>query len=156
MAQHFSRAARPVYGSVNIDLLSAATQQPVTSIAQATPNDGDFSWTIPASVAEGNYIIRVTANEGVKASDLSDTPFSIVNGGKEYYVNDASTTGDVFTTAIGNNANSGKRPDQPMASLRALLAAYDLDLGDVIHVDAGTYRLYRNLTLDTQDSGVSD
>ena len=34
------------------------------------------------------------------------------------------------------------------------MAAYDLDPGDVIHVDAGTYRLYRNITLDTQDSGV--
>ena len=36
------------------------------------------------------------------------------------------------TTAAGNNANSGKSQDAPMASLRALLAAYDLDAGDTI------------------------
>ena len=41
-----------------------------------------------------------------------------------------------------------------MASLTALLAAYDLDAGDVIHVDTGTYRLVRNIVIATQDSGV--
>ena len=62
--------------------------------------------------------------------------------------------GDVFTTAIGYNANSGKSPDHPMASIGALLAAYDLDALDVIHVDAGTYNLVKNITIDAQDSGV--
>mgnify|MGYP001090001841 CR=1 FL=1 len=34
-----------------------------------------------------------------------------------------------------------------MASLAALVAAYDLDLGDVVHVDGGNYDLARTLTL---------
>jgi parallel beta-helix repeat protein len=41
-----------------------------------------------------------------------------------------------------------------MASLAALVAAYDLDAGDIIHVDAGSYGLVRNVVLASQDSGV--
>jgi hypothetical protein len=58
------------------------------------------------------------------------------------------------STAVGDNAASGKSPDRPMASLTALLSAYDLDPGDVIHVDTGTYHLVRNVRLEASDSGV--
>ena len=58
-----------------------------------------------------------------------------MNGGTDYYVNDSSTVGDVFTSAPGDNAASGKDAAHPMASISALLAAYDLDPGDIIHVD---------------------
>jgi hypothetical protein len=74
--------------------------------------------------------------------------------GRDFYVNDGSRTGDGFTTAVGDNLNSGKSPDKPMKSLRGLLAAHNLDAGDVIHVDAGTYRLVRNIELSSDDSGV--
>jgi len=36
------------------------------------------------------------------------------------------------STAIGDNTNSGKSPDRPMASIAALVAAYDLAPGDVV------------------------
>src|SRR5262249_8514233 len=62
--------------------------------------------------------------------------------------------GDTFTTAPGDNANSGKSPSAPMLTLQALLDAYDLDPLDVIHADAGTYTLLRNITLTSVDSGV--
>ena len=52
--------------------------------------------------------------------------------------------------AIGDNANSGKSPDAPMASLRALLSAYDLDPGDTIFVDTGTYTLLGNIVIATR------
>lgn len=86
--------------------------------------------------------------------DVSDQAFLVTNAGTDYYVNDGSTTGDQFTTAIGDNANSGKSPDRPMASLAALIAAYDLNAGDVIHVDTGNYELLRNIVLTAEDSGV--
>ncbi len=41
-----------------------------------------------------------------------------------------------------------------MASLFALLAAYDLGPGDVVYVDAGHYHLLRNTLLTQNDSGV--
>ena len=65
-----------------------------------------------------------------------------------------STTGDQFTTAPGDNANDGKSPSRPMASLAALLAAYDLDPGDITHVDAGSYAMVRNAVITAQDAGV--
>uniref|UniRef100_UPI000A9C9608 hypothetical protein n=1 Tax=Methylomonas koyamae TaxID=702114 RepID=UPI000A9C9608 len=79
----------------------------------------------------------------------------IANAGKAYYVNDGSTVGDEYTTAVGDNANSGKDPNRPMASLAALLRAYDLDAGDVIYVDSGNYSLATNIVLGSQDSGVT-
>jgi ELWxxDGT repeat protein len=52
------------------------------------------------------------------------------------YVNDNSLTGDIFTTAIGNDNNPGTA-SAPLASLDfAVLMA---DAGDTIFVDAGTY-----------------
>lgn len=42
-----------------------------------------------------------------------------------------------------------------MASIAALLAAYDLDAGDVIHVDTGLYNLPTNIVLELHDSGVT-
>ena len=35
-----------------------------------------------------------------------------------------------------------------------MLDAYDLDSGDVIHVDTGTYNLVRNVLLTAADAGV--
>lgn len=154
IAQHYSRGTRPGYGSIAIELLQPGNPVPVLTVAGATTNDGEFTWTVPSSLAEGSYLIRVTSDQGILPSDTSDASFLVVNGGADYYVNDNSTAGDVFTTAIGDNAASGKRPDAPLASLAALLFAYDLDAGDVVHVDAGTYRLLKNLSIGTQDSGV--
>ena len=95
---------------------------------------GSYLWT--ANPESPEALVRVTANQGTQPQDASDTSFLITNGGTQYYVNDGSLVGDVFTTAIGDNANSGKTPDRPMWSLAALLSAYDLDAGDVIQVDS--------------------
>jgi hypothetical protein len=62
-----------------------------------------------------------------------------------YYVNDGSLSGDVYTTAIGNNGNSGLLPALPKASLSAIFSTYGplgtnvLTTGDIIFIDAGTY-----------------
>ncbi|MCY2965067.1 MAG: right-handed parallel beta-helix repeat-containing protein, partial [Planctomycetota bacterium] len=40
-----------------------------------------------------------------------------------------------------------------MANLAALIDAYDLDAGDVVHVDNGSYAVVRNISLGSQDSG---
>lgn len=65
--------------------------------------------------------------------------------GASYYVNESTLTGDVYTTAVGNNANSGLTPALPKATLTAILTTYGpsgtnvLTSGDIIFVDAGTY-----------------
>ena len=56
--------------------------------------------------------------------------------GNAYYVNDASTAGDIFTTAVGNNANAGTAA-APFATLQ--YAVNTASANDIIYVDAGTY-----------------
>jgi hypothetical protein len=141
------------YGLANIELLVEGTSHP-HAIATAIPNTGQFDWTIPVDIGTGRYRLRVSIADANFAPDSSDAPFLIANGGNHFYVNDSSMVGNVYTSAAGNNANSGKSSTAPMASLRALVNAYDLDPGDVIHVDTGTYRLYRSVLLAAQDSGV--
>ena len=113
-------------------------------------------WTVPATETPGSdYLIRAIANVGGDPKGVSTQPFLIASAAKDFYVNDSSTVGDVYTTAPGNNANSGTSPDQPMANLAALLAAYNFGPGDTIYVDNGTYDLLRDVILAPQDSGVT-
>lgn len=51
------------------------------SISSSTPNDGSYSWTLPAGVNSSQCIVRVKdAADGIP-SDISDAVFSIVSGG---------------------------------------------------------------------------
>ena len=116
-----------------------------TQIATGVPLDslqnGNYTWTVPANLPAGNdYQLQVVSDDVTGVQAIS-TPFLVTNGGSNYYV---ATT--------GNNANSGKAPDQPIASLAALLNAYTLGPGDTIHVAAGAYTLLDNLEIP---SGVT-
>ncbi len=106
-----------------------------------------FAWTIPQDAVEAkSYRIRATSLAATGSlQDISDGTFTIANSGNDYYINDDSLVGDLATSAIGNNFNTGKSPDQPMRSLRGLLAMYDLDAGDTIHIDTGNYRLISSI-----------
>ena len=54
-----------------------------------------------------------------------------------WYVNDSSTTGDVFCTAIGSGANTGLSKSSPFLTLGAAVAA--AAAGDTIYIDSGSY-----------------
>lgn len=54
-----------------------------------------------------------------------------------WYVNDNSTAGNVYCTAVGNNANSGNSSATPKLTLGAALAL--AAAGDSIFIDSGTY-----------------
>jgi hypothetical protein len=149
--EHYERRA---FGSVRIDVV-AADGTTARTVAPSTFNDGEYLWSVPDSLAPGAYSLRVTAHEGSQPQGVSADLFQIADAGTDYYVNDASLAGDEFTTAAGDNANDGKSPGRPMATLAALLSAYDLGPGDVIHVDAGNYQLIRNTVISDQDAGVS-
>ena len=112
---------------------------------------GQYVWTVDRTSAGNTALIRVVS-DGVTGVSSN---FLLANGGTSYYVNDNSTVGDQYTTAVGNDANSGKSPDQPVASLGALLRAYDLGAGDTVYVDTGNYTLATDLTLGTADSGTA-
>ena len=127
-----------------------------TGLSMNSLGQGSYAWTIPTTLAQGNqYLVRVTSDNGLQAQGQSGQPFLITNNGTAFYVNDSSTGGGVYTTAPGNDANSGKSPNAPLASLQALLTAYTFQAGDIVYVDTGTYNLLNNLVLGPQDSGVT-
>jgi parallel beta-helix repeat protein len=113
---------------------------------------GQFTWTAGAQTAGNTARLRVVASTGVMG--VSANPFLITNAGKEYYINDGVLTGDEFTTATGNDFNTGKSPDQPMATLAALLEAYNLDPEDVIYLDTGNHAVWRDIIWIAEDSGA--
>ncbi|MCC6640239.1 MAG: right-handed parallel beta-helix repeat-containing protein, partial [Deltaproteobacteria bacterium] len=132
----------------------ASWQTAATGVAMGRFGDGRFDWMAGPATTGSSALVRVTMNQGSQPQDVSDAPFSIAPAGSTFYVNDASTAGDEYTTATGDNANDGRAPSRPMASLAGLLAAYDLDPGDTVYVDTGIYSLPRNVRLEVQDSGV--
>src|SRR5262249_34387517 len=89
------------------------------------------------------------------AQDLSDLPFVIAAATHDFYVNDNSLAGDEYTTAVGNNSNSGTSPADPVRSIYTILNSYDLNPGDVIHVDTGSYLTPINIRIGVEDSGVT-
>lgn len=74
----------------------------------------------------------------------------------DYYVNDYTTAGDVYCTAPGNNWHSGTTPADPKSSLQDVLNSYDLEPGDTVWVDTGTYTLSANLEITPADGGLSN
>src|SRR5204862_951233 len=70
---------------------------------------------------------------------------NVCNGRQnKFYVNDNNQTGDVLTTAVGNNSNNGFST-APFATLEYAFSV--AQAGDTIYVDAGTYNT-PNLTLN--------
>ena len=104
---------------------------------------GSLVWAAGPQTSGNTALVKVVAQDGTQPQDQSNDPFLIADNGPDYYV---SPTGD--------NRNSGKSLADPMASPAALIAAYDLDPGDVLHVGAGVYTVLRNIVLSSEDSGV--
>ncbi len=139
-------------GTVDIDLMRVGQAAPVASLAKAVANSGEFIWPVPESFPPGNtYLIRVTRGS---LSDASNRPFTLTGAITVYYVNDSKVEAGDWTTAPGNDANSGVAADSPKASIRSLLEAYQLGAGDLIRVDAGTYDLSSNILVTQDDAGV--
>ena len=130
-----------------------------TSIATNVPfstGGGSAAW-VASPVTTGNTArVRVTvASAGPLGIDPSDHGFLVGPGSRAFYVNDHSTGGDVYTSAVGDDANDGRTPGTPMAGLGALLTAYDLGPGDMVFVDVGDYTLPGNVVIESGDSGVT-
>jgi Ca2+-binding RTX toxin-like protein len=128
-------------------------------VADDVLNSGTYAWTIPDTIEpHDDYRIRITRTDAPALTDQSDGAFSITAPISVYYVNraeDADFTDNEYTSAAGNNGNSGLAPDQPKASIAAVLQAYSLGPGDVILVEGGTYLLSGNITVDADDAGVA-
>ncbi|MHC4716130.1 MAG: right-handed parallel beta-helix repeat-containing protein, partial [Planctomycetota bacterium] len=143
-------------GSVNI-LFSRDGGGAWETLASGVPDDGDYAWN-PSGAPTQLGLIRVEDATDPAVGDNSDSTFALGPAGSDYYLNipgDPDTGDNEYTNASGHNANSGTHPDFPMASLRALLAAYDLGPGDTVWVDTGTYSLFATVEIGAQDSGMT-
>jgi len=147
-------------GNVRIDLLVDGTADPFVEIAAAEQNDGEFAWTIPASIPAGvDYRVEITRLD-TQLSATSTGAFAITAPISAFYVNDGSLDGDVLLgptgqpMGLGDDANDGLTPANPKASIRALLEAYDMEPGDVIFVNTGLYQLTANIEITSADDGV--
>jgi len=98
---------------------------------------------------------RVVSQVNSNATDMNDTPFILSNGSIQYYVNDNSTNGDVYSTSPGSVINDGLSPATPLASINAVLSLYELAAGDVVYVDTGEYTLTQNLLINESVRGTS-
>lgn len=102
-------------------------------------NAGMVTWnsTNAISTGQGRWKVELASNTNVFGQ--TETLFAIKNDPLTYYVNDASTNGDVYCTAKGSATGSGTEPGDPMDSLSRLLGKYKLEAGDKVYLDTGTY-----------------
>jgi hypothetical protein len=133
-------------------------------------SDGGTTWQVVQtnlSVYSGTYVwsntnypsTRFARWRVVLESDtntlgaITTTNFTLRNGPFVYYVNDASTAGDMYCTAPGNDSNLGTAPGSPMATVSNLLVVHDLDAGDILYVDTGNYLADIATTITANDNG---
>ncbi len=113
-----------------------------TQVASAVPinayGQGQYIWTVNQTSNGNTALVRVLSSTGgTQPTAVTGTsqPFLLANGGNVFYVAPPAATYNPsaaqYTVAPGNDANSGKSPDQPVASLAALLRAYPIGPGDV-------------------------
>ncbi|MBU1694035.1 MAG: right-handed parallel beta-helix repeat-containing protein [Verrucomicrobia bacterium] len=98
-----------------------------------------YAWDttlVPSSLQAG---WRVVLETNTAVEGRTEQPFAVRNTALLFYVNNASTQNNVYTTQPGNDANDGLSPSTPKATLQGLLDTYDTEGGDVIYVDTGIY-----------------
>ncbi|NQT87590.1 right-handed parallel beta-helix repeat-containing protein, partial [bacterium] len=112
-----------------------------TSIATGVPaSDETYPWDISALPAGEHYRVRVTCEQDAQATNQSRYDF-FIGVAAPYYVNDGSVAHDAWCTAPGDDANDGRTPGAPKATVQAILDTYDLEPGNRVRIDTGTYVL---------------
>ena len=119
-----------------IFLLSAGIN--LTDTAATTSNNGFLTWAT-SDTLQVDYL-DVTGGTTDSASDtalLVDTDVQSYSG-PVWYVNDTSTTGDIYTSAIGYDTSAGVgSASAPFRSVS--MALRSAKSGDTIYIDAGRY-----------------
>ncbi|HEY8240750.1 MAG TPA: right-handed parallel beta-helix repeat-containing protein, partial [Kiritimatiellia bacterium] len=97
----------------------------------------------PASLSSSfNGRWRVVSESDGSVADASDAPIVVNRIPVVFYVNDDSTSGDVYTAAAGNDGYSGLGPSAPMRTMSNLLAKFTLVPGDLVLIDTGVHSNY--------------
>lgn len=122
--------------------------------AEALPyDDGPFTWSTTQLTGGDRYRVRVSWVTDPATNDASDDSFILRTA---HYVNDTSTTNDEWCTAGGDDGNDGLGPPTPKATVQAVLSTYNLEPGDIIRIDTGTYTLSANIEVTSGDQGSTE
>jgi parallel beta-helix repeat protein len=126
-------------------------------ITDSVPAENEsYLWDTTLLLDWPYYKIRISSNDDANASIESDGWFYVHNGPIHYYVNDDSTDLDEWCTGIGDDANDGLTPATPKATLQSIIDTYDLEPGDVVHIDTGGYILTTNIEITEFDQGTEN
>jgi len=127
---------------------------PIAGATGLSALSGRFEWDLDGVVSSATYRLRIEDGTNPGIHDESATNFTVISGG--YYVNDATTDGDVYCTAAGQSANDGQTPATPLDSLQAVFDAYDIEGGDTVFLDSGDYQIGANIIVPPGDGGTVD
>lgn len=129
-----------------LEWLVVASNRPAT--------EAGYEWDTSTYPSTPLALWRVVLQSDTSIVDVVDRTFILRNGPIMYYVNDASTNGDVYTRVPGSAAYDGLSTNTPMNTLQGILN-YDLESGDTVWVDTGRYTNYSAIEINTLHSGAS-
>ena len=127
------------------------TWQLVVPSVSATLGGVKWNSSSLASSPLGRWKVTDLDEPMVKA--ISARPFVIHHSAITYYVNDDNADGDVYCTALGNSTNTGISPDSPKRWVAEIIDSYNLEPGDTIYVDTGTYSMSQPTVFGDLDAG---
>ncbi len=128
-----------------------------TNIATGlSATDGTYIWDSTAFSDSFGAYWRVVAEGGSGVSDQTDSSFSLRNQNQAFYVNDADTTGDIYCSVIGASGNDGLTAATPKLALQEILDLYDLEGGDTVYVDTGSYSSPSDIRIIWSRSGTTN
>src|SRR6185437_14200934 len=112
------------------------------TIASSVADTGSYTWIPANSGLSANTLglrIQVSLVNNSAILDRSSETFAIPPSGTNFYINDSSTSGDQYTTAVGSNRNTGMTPNSPLPMLTTLMREYSLNSSNTIFIDNGSY-----------------
>ncbi len=88
----------------------------MTTISTGAPDNGVFTWIAGNSGVNFNtkglrIQLSLAANQSVL--DRSTETFTVPENTNTFFVNDSSTVGDEYSSAVGNNRSTGKVASAP-------------------------------------------
>ncbi len=137
---------------IRIDLYQDGINGPAywKTIAAGAPDTGSYTWTpFTSGVNFGTYGLRVEVSivGDPVAFDRGVESFTVPENTPTFYVNDGSTTGDVYTKAIGSNRNDGRLATAPKPNPVNILRVYSIGPTDTLYIDTGDYPLIDPIVL---------
>lgn len=143
--------------TVKLDYSPDAGSTWTNIVAGIAAINGQYIWDTTAYTASVRALWRIVGEGDTNVSDVSDQPFALRNGSFTFFVNDASTNGDIYCTDIGSTANLGLLPSAPKDSIESILNTWDLESGDIVFVDTGAYSSNAPITIGQLDAaGISN